>query len=83
MCRPQKRKKDSQVISVFFSLLGSAHVKAAHKYVGEIDIILLFSGNHKQGPISPTFYAQFLRIQIHKAQKRLTAYLYFLCFWDL
>jgi len=32
----QKRKKDSQVVSLFM-LLGSAHAKALLKHVGEID----------------------------------------------
>jgi len=32
----QKRKKDSQVISLF-TLLGSTSVKAERKYVGEIE----------------------------------------------
>ena len=34
--RSQKRKKDSQVWQLF-ALLGSARVKAARKYVDEID----------------------------------------------
>jgi len=33
---PKSIKKDSQVVSLFM-LLGSAHTKAALKYVGEID----------------------------------------------
>jgi len=35
-CEAQKRKKDSQVISLF-TLSGSTSVKAERKYVGEID----------------------------------------------
>ncbi len=31
VCRSQKRKKDSQVISIYFALQGSARKKAAHK----------------------------------------------------
>jgi len=36
----QKRKKDSQVFSLF-TLLGSTHVKAERKYVGEIEPCIL------------------------------------------
>jgi len=39
--------------------------------------------NWLKASISPTFYVQFLHTQIQKAQKRLTAILYFLRFWDL
>jgi len=35
-CGAQKRKKDSQVVSLF-TLLGSTSVKAEYKYVGEIE----------------------------------------------
>jgi len=35
-CGAQKRKKDSQVVSLF-TLLGSMSVKAGRKYVGEIE----------------------------------------------
>ncbi len=33
--------------------------------------------------ISSTFYEQLLHMKIPEAQKRLTIWLYFLCFWDL
>ncbi len=36
LCRSHKHKKDSKVIS-HFALLGSTHVKALRKHVGEID----------------------------------------------
>jgi hypothetical protein len=40
----QKRKKDSQVVSLF-TLLGSTRVKAEGKYVGEIDSWFLSLSN--------------------------------------
>jgi len=36
VCGAQKRKKDSQAISLY-TLLGSTSVKAEREYVGEID----------------------------------------------
>jgi len=35
--RSQKRKKDTDDLTVFFTLWGSAHIKALSKHVGEID----------------------------------------------
>ena len=35
-CRSQKRKKDSQ-LKQLFAILGSAHLKAEHKHVDDID----------------------------------------------
>jgi len=32
-----KAQKDNHDFTVFFALMGSLHVKAAHKHVGEID----------------------------------------------
>ncbi len=39
--------------------------------------------NWLQGSISSTFYEELLRMQILRAQKRLTTWLSFLHFWDL
>ncbi len=37
VAKSQKRKKTMMDLTVFLALLGSLHVKAAHKHVGEID----------------------------------------------
>ncbi len=56
--------------------------------VGDDDAIALYcystvSTKSCQGSISPTFYAQFLRVQIPKAQKKINGLNVFLHFGDL
>jgi len=54
MRRAQKCKKDSQVISLF-TLSGSGHTKAAHKYVCELTPGIDFINNLQAAVIRPNF----------------------------